>query len=125
MKYHTTIDCKRMLISDMTDLHLDATIEMYLTHLKAAQNIMKCQITETGNIDLVGSGISIRNLKKNAERRIAETMEILPSYVYEAVIRGRTLTEKLQELHGRKIASAYFEGNTALLTGGIDDDFDF
>lgn len=125
MKYHTTKEGKRMLISDMTDAHLDATIEMFFTHLKAAQNIMKSDITETGNIDLVGSGISIRNLKKNAERKIAETMEILPAYVYEAIIRGRALTEKLQELHGRKTASAYFEGQAALLSGAIDDDCEF
>lgn len=55
MRYHTTKEGKRMLISDMTDAHLEATIELSLTHLRAAQNIIKSEITENGNLDLIGS----------------------------------------------------------------------
>jgi hypothetical protein len=124
MKYHTTKEGKRMLISDMTDEHLKNTIDFIIKTLKAHQNIIKSEMTEKWNLDLVWSGISIRNLKKNAERKVWEVLEVLPAYIYEATIRGENYTEILQTLHDRKAATSFFNSEDIKLLGYNDDDDD-
>lgn len=110
MKFHTTIEGRKILISELSDDHLKNTIEMFFRHLKAASNIINAKAEDTRRIDLVGSGLTVKNFKKQAEQKISEVLEQLPFYIYESSIRGIHYTEKLQEVHDRKAKSEYFSG---------------
>lgn len=101
MKFHTSANGSRSLISQLSDDHLKNTISLIFTRLRTAKTIVK-NATTTENIDLIGSGISISDMKEEAERKIEQILETLPFYIYEATIRGFKYTEELQEIHDRK-----------------------
>lgn len=110
MKFHTTTDGKKLLISELSDDHLKNIIETLFRHLTAASNIVNAKAEDTRRIDLIGSGLTVKNFKKQSEQKIQEILDQLPFYIYESSIRGVHYTEKLQALHDRKAKSEYFAG---------------
>lgn len=94
----------------MTDDELKAHIDLHLRSLKAGINILNAKVDETKKVDLIGSGITVKNFKKQAEERIQKNLESLPYYIYEATIRGFNYIEQLQSIHERKSKSTYFSG---------------
>ena len=100
MTKHRTADGRVLFISQMTDEHLKATLEMHRNNANNYRNIA----TKT-DYTFESSALYTHNnkdLAKSAKIKYKALYEALGHYVLEAVIRGIDIKELVQEIANRK-----------------------
>lgn len=98
---HTTAQWNKILISDMTDTHLDNTINFLIKNIESLENLYFWKQEE--NINTLVSWYTSWNIdKQSIIEKIQELNKSLSLYIMEWNIRWKEYSERLQELYKRK-----------------------
>lgn len=94
--YHKTAEGRKLLIAQMTDIHLTNTINLMCKNYNEYKKLLG--MTVTLEMKLMG----IKNDQDATEGRMSQILLTLPFYIYEATLRGLDFTEILQSTIERK-----------------------
>lgn len=101
-RIHKTQTGQRLPISMMTDDHLKNTITLKLREVEATINSLNVLNTQVTPLASALYGIKPESISKAATARLPVILDNLYPYLAEAMLRGISFTDRLQEVMGRK-----------------------
>jgi len=107
LRIHKTKEGERLFISQMTDEHLLATINMYLTKIAGYKDALASKIS-ISPFKAALYEVNVEQFAETAKARISSTANGLYPYLAEAMLRKMDFSDKLREVFERDRQEGFF-----------------